>query len=633
MIFTRGMRDKLSKYTDTNLEINIKMSVTGPDVYDFCCFGVDKNNQLSDDRYMIFYNQTFSPNNEITYILSGNTADFTINLSKLPQNIDKLVFTVSIDGNGTMGKITDHTFSVWQNNAEQITMNLTGKDFNLEKAIISVEIYRKGEWRISAVANGFNGGLSALLAAYGGTEEGSETQTSNSPSQPISGSISTPSVASSQPIQSSSVSTPSIAPSQPIRSGSVSTPSIAPSQPIQSSSVSIPSIAPSQPIRSGSVSMSNIAPAQQSPYNTQGYQSTQSQQSPYNTQGYQSTQSQQSPYNTQGYQSTQSQQSPYNTQGYQPAQSQQSPYNTQGYQSDQSQQSSYNTQGYQSTQSQQLPYNTQGYQSTTQSVSRPVSIKKSEEQLTQEVMNKISLSKDKVNLEKHVISLSKCVVDLSKKGKVDLGSMRAKVVVVLDYSGSMSSLYSNGTVQNTINRLVPLGLTFDDNGTIDVFLFQSDYRKMEDLNLSNYEYYVQNVIKRSGYSMGGTNYAPVLRAIIDGDSKRKGGFLGIGRKTVATNPIVDNGDPTFILFITDGENGDRSATDNIIIKCSTMNVFIQFIGIGNSSFTYLKKLDEFPARARDNTGFTKMADLNRASDQELYTNVLEQFSAWLNNLQ
>ena len=572
MIFTRGMRDKLSKYTDTNLEINIKMSVTGPDVYDFCCFGVDKNNQLSDDRYMIFYNQTFSPNNEITYILSGNTADFTINLSKLPQNIDKLVFTVSIDGNGTMGKITDHTFSVWQNNAEQITMNLTGKDFNLEKAIISVEIYRKGEWRISAVANGFNGGLSALLAAYGGTEEGSETQTSNSPSQPISGSISTPSVASSQPIQSSSVSTPSIAPSQPI----------------QSSSVSIPSIAPSQPIRSGSVSMSNIAPAQQSPYNTQGYQS---------------------------------------------AQSQQSPYNTQGYQSDQSQQSSYNTQGYQSTQSQQLPYNTQGYQSTTQSVSRPVSIKKSEEQLTQEVMNKISLSKDKVNLEKHVISLSKCVVDLSKKGKVDLGSMRAKVVVVLDYSGSMSSLYSNGTVQNTINRLVPLGLTFDDNGTIDVFLFQSDYRKMEDLNLSNYEYYVQNVIKRSGYSMGGTNYAPVLRAIIDGDSKRKGGFLGIGRKTVATNPIVDNGDPTFILFITDGENGDRSATDNIIIKCSTMNVFIQFIGIGNSSFTYLKKLDEFPARARDNTGFTKMADLNRASDQELYTNVLEQFSAWLNNLQ
>ena len=100
------------------------------------------------------------------------------------------------------------------------------------------------------------------------------------------------------------------------------------------------------------------------------------------------------------------------------------------------------------------------------------------------MMGKISLSKDKVNLEKHVVSLSKCVVNLSKKSGVDLGSTSAKVVVVLDYSGSMTNLYSNGTVQKTINRLVPLGLTFDDNGSIDVYLFQNDYRKLPDLNLT-----------------------------------------------------------------------------------------------------------------------------------------------------
>ena len=93
-----------------------------------------------------------------------------------------------------------------------------------------------------------------------------------------------------------------------------------------------------------------------------------------------------------------------------------------------------------------------------------VQIKKNDEELAQQMMNKISLSKDKANLEKHVISLSKCVVNLSKKNGVDLGSTRAKVVVVLEYSGSMSLLYDNGTIQNTINKLVPLGLTFDDNG-------------------------------------------------------------------------------------------------------------------------------------------------------------------------
>ena len=94
-----------------------------------------------------------------------------------------------------------------------------------------------------------------------------------------------------------------------------------------------------------------------------------------------------------------------------------------------------------------------------------IQLKKTEEELTQHVMGKISLSKDKNTLEKHVVNLSKTVVDLSHKSGVDLGATSAKVVVVLDFSGSMSTLYRNGTVQKTINRLVPLGLTFDDNGT------------------------------------------------------------------------------------------------------------------------------------------------------------------------
>ena len=46
-----------------------------------------------------------------------------------------------------------------------------------------------------------------------------------------------------------------------------------------------------------------------------------------------------------------------------------------------------------------------------------VELKKNEEELTQEVMRKISLSKDKVNLEKHVVNLSKCVINLSKDRK------------------------------------------------------------------------------------------------------------------------------------------------------------------------------------------------------------------------
>ena len=39
---------------------------------------------------------------------------------------------------------------------------------------------------------------------------------------------------------------------------------------------------------------------------------------------------------------------------------------------------------------------------------------------------------------------------------------------------------------------------------------------MTDLSLSNYDNYVRTVIAASGYTMGGTNYAPVLSAIIGG---------------------------------------------------------------------------------------------------------------------
>ena len=269
-----------------------------------------------------------------------------------------------------------------------------------------------------------------------------------------------------------------------------------------------------------------------------------------------------------------------------------------------------------------------------------LNLKKNEEQLTNEVMGKISLSKDKENLEKHVVSLSKCVIDLSKKSNVDLGDVKAKVVVALDYSGSMRSLYKNGTVQTTISRLVPLGLTFDDNVSIDMYLFQNSYRKMEDITLNNYEKYVEKVINRSGYDMGGTEYAPVLEAIVlpnanKNKSENKTGLLSklFGSKNKSTNIDTDTNSKeiTFVLFITDGANSDEGRTDKIIRESSDPKhkTFIQFVGIGNEKFSYLRKLDDLSGRSVDNTGFSKMNDLQKASDEELYNNVLEQFAEWL----
>lgn len=461
MNFERGMRDKISNYIDIDSEFCIEMNICGAAVYDFCCFGIDQSGQLSDDRYMIFYNQEASPDNAIRFVSGENQGRFYINFSRLSSAIDRLVFTVSIDGNGTMGEISSHNFMLSQNNVTKISMQLSGLDFQQEKAIICMEIYRKDVWRIAAVAKGFNGGLSALLAAYGGIEIKSET-TNTEPRNPA-------------PLPTT----------------------------------------PSSPL----------------------------------------------------------------------------------------------------------------------SVSAPTIQKNREEELTQKIMGKISLSKDKANLEKHVVNLSKCVVNLSKENGVNLDSIRAKVVVVLDYSVSMRNLYINETIQHTIDRLVPLGLTFDDNGSIDVYLFQNDCRKMADLTLSNYEHYVDKVIFYSGYTMGGTQYAPVLNTIIEGCISVQPGLFGFGKKTVTTQAIVDDAEPTFILFITDGDNADKNQTDVIIRKSSSMNVFIQFIGIGYDLFGYLQQLDNLPGRVRDNTGFSNMKDLEKADDNELYQNILSQFSCWLRGQQ
>lgn len=258
-----------------------------------------------------------------------------------------------------------------------------------------------------------------------------------------------------------------------------------------------------------------------------------------------------------------------------------------------------------------------------------VDLKKNEEQLTNEVMGKISLSKDKVNLEKHVVNLSKTVVDLSKKNDVDLGSTKAKVVVALDYSGSMDSLYRNGTVQGVINKLLPFGLTFDDNGEVEVFKFSNDYEQLKSLNINNYDDYV---IRNMKGHMGGTKYAPVLEEIktqyIGGSSKK--GLLGLFKHKNKTLTGADASvNPVFVIFITDGDNCDKLRTNNIIRELSHTNCFIQFIGVGNADMDYLEKLDDLTGRDCDNTGFTRFADIASVSDSQLYDAMLGDYAKWL----
>lgn len=70
-----------------------------------------------------------------------------------------------------MSEIVSHKVTLFQKDSECIIMNFKGKDFLAEKAIISVEIYKRDVWRVASVGKGFDGGLSGLLAFFGKEEE------------------------------------------------------------------------------------------------------------------------------------------------------------------------------------------------------------------------------------------------------------------------------------------------------------------------------------------------------------------------------------------------------------------------------------------------------------------------------
>jgi stress response protein SCP2 len=175
----RGFKSKLEAGdVDAGRLIQVWTSVAGNAQYDIACFALNENDRVPDDRYVVFFNQTDSPNGEISLIDDGpNGATFQVNLVSLPPQIQKLCFTVTIDGSGSMRDIKSGAVRLMQNGQTAFSLEITGSHFQNQKAIVTIEIYNKsGGWRVAAVANGFNfsGGLDELMAHYGVDVSGGE---------------------------------------------------------------------------------------------------------------------------------------------------------------------------------------------------------------------------------------------------------------------------------------------------------------------------------------------------------------------------------------------------------------------------------------------------------------------------
>ena len=245
----------------------------------------------------------------------------------------------------------------------------------------------------------------------------------------------------------------------------------------------------------------------------------------------------------------------------------------------------------------------------------------------------------RISLEKRIEREAPQLVSLVKHAgvslaKVGLSAHRAKVALVLDISGSMSSLYKKGLVQQFSDRILALGCKFDDDGEIDVFLFGSKVHQPAPMSLANAGTYIQNVIARHPLE-GDTRYGRAIEAV------RKFYFPdgGAGERRGPVKGAM----PVYVMFVTDGSTSDQPLTEKQLRQSSHEPIFWQFMGIGkgrkskakrlfafaDSDFPFLEKLDQLDGRLIDNANYFSVASPDEHGDAALYDLLMAEYPGWL----
>ena len=147
---------------------------------DASLFMLSENDKVLSDSHFIFFNNTKSPCGSIelqgdnrTGEGDGDDEQIKINLSQIPDNVKKLIFSVTIydaeNRKQNFGMVSNSFIRVYDNdNGVEIARFDLSEDASTETAMVFGELYRHGsEWKFRAVGQGFAGGLSAMASQYG----------------------------------------------------------------------------------------------------------------------------------------------------------------------------------------------------------------------------------------------------------------------------------------------------------------------------------------------------------------------------------------------------------------------------------------------------------------------------------
>ncbi len=147
---------------------------------DAAAFLLTDTGKVSGQEDFVFYGNLNHPSGSVRHMGDnltgagdGDDEQIQIDLSKVPANITKIAFTVTIyepeQRRQNFGQINNAFIRIYNaDTGEEMLRYDLGEDFSIETAAVFGEVYKNGnEWKFNAIGSGYQGGLKALCAQYG----------------------------------------------------------------------------------------------------------------------------------------------------------------------------------------------------------------------------------------------------------------------------------------------------------------------------------------------------------------------------------------------------------------------------------------------------------------------------------
>lgn len=147
---------------------------------DAAAFMVGADGKCPTEKEFIFYGNlehasgaVLHMGDNLTGAGDGDDEQIKIDLTKIPANVERVVFTVTIyeaeERRQNFGQVSNSFIHIVdEDTGTDLIQYDLGEDFSIETAVVVGEIYkRNGEWKFNAIGSGFQGGLAALCGHYG----------------------------------------------------------------------------------------------------------------------------------------------------------------------------------------------------------------------------------------------------------------------------------------------------------------------------------------------------------------------------------------------------------------------------------------------------------------------------------